>query len=137
MGHLFPGILRLRILLLFKKLFLMLEPHIVNLHVGKCAILQSLLDCESRIVGMYVHLDHVVICNYHDGITDGFQIFFEINLLLDVKIPGEHNNKFRTVTEFDVSLGLGAHTSLDRLHMCHLRNGQIKFLAKKCIVSTL
>ena len=105
----------LRLLLLFgqlKQLLLMLQAHVVNLHIGKGAVLQCLLDRKSGVIGMYVHLDHVVVRYHHDGIADGFQIGLKIHLLFNIKGLVQHDDKFGAVAEFDLHLRLRLQASL-------------------------
>ena len=83
---------------------MVLQAHVVDLHIGKCTILQCLLDRKTRVIGMHVYLNHIVICHNYDRITDGFQICLKVHLLLDVKGLGKHDDKLCTITEFDIAL---------------------------------
>ena len=109
-----------------EQLFLMLKPHVIDLHIGKRTILQCLLDCESGVIGMYVHLHHVIIRNHHDGIADGLQISLEIHLLLDIKGLVQHDDKFGAVAEFDLHACLRFQAALRR----YFRSGRLRRFGK-------
>ena len=84
----------------------MFQSHIINLQIGKRTILQSFLDSESWVIGMYMYLDHIIIRNDYDRIADGFQLFLKIHFHFDIEDSVQHNDKFRTITEFDLRIRL-------------------------------
>ena len=94
-----------------KQLLLVFQAHVVDLHIGKRAVLQCLLDRKSGVIGMYVHLYHIVIRHHHDGIADGFQISFEIHLLFDIESLVQKDDKLRAVAEFDLHAGLNVQAA--------------------------
>ena len=114
-----------------EQLLLMLQPHVVDLHVGKCSILQCLLDGQTRVIGMYVHLYYILICHTYNRIAYRLQICLEIHLHLDVEGFVQHNNELGTVPELDFRLFLrilsGSVTR--RLHGRRL-HGEIDLLAQ-------
>ena len=81
----------------------MLFSHIINLHARQFSVAESLLDRKSRIIGMHMNFYEIFICHADDGISNIFQVLFKLNLIFTRKLCSvEHNDKFRTVTEFDV-----------------------------------
>ena len=80
---------------------LMLLTHVVDLHSGQLSVRQRLGNCFSRIVGMYVYLNQLVVCNENDRISDSVQKIFEcINLFIRKRVF-QHNDKLGAVAEFD------------------------------------
>ena len=61
--------------------FLMLFSHIVNLHSGKSAIGQSTFNSLSRMIGMHMHFNDLIVCNQNNGITNRGKEFFKLMLL--------------------------------------------------------
>ena len=55
---------------IFNQLFLMFLTHIVNFDLTQRTMCQSLLNCKTRIVGMYVSLYDLIVRNNHDRITN-------------------------------------------------------------------
>ena len=65
----------------FNDFFMMFQTHVVNLHSGKLSKSKRFLNCKARIVGMYMYLNDLIICNNDDRITDGFEITLVLLLL--------------------------------------------------------
>ena len=63
------------------QLFLMLFPHIVDLHTGKLSKCKCFLDGKSRIVRMNMDLNDIVICHAYDRIADRLKICLEFSLI--------------------------------------------------------
>ena len=113
----------------------MFQTHIVDFHIGKRAILQCLLDSQTGIIGMYVHLHDILIRNTHNGITDRLKICLEIYLCLDVERFVQHNDEFRTVTELNFCFGLrtdiSGYSPLYGTALC--LNSKIYFFTQKYV----
>ncbi len=113
----------------------MLQTHIVNLQVGERAILQCLLDSQTRVIGMYVHLDYVIVCHTYNRIADGLQIRLEIHFHLDIEGLVQHDDEFRAIAELNLHLRLGLPLAFLRAHFCLLAayglDGQVQLLAQE------
>ena len=78
---LFLSLLCNRFLCILEQTLLMLLTHIVNLDLAKRTMCQGFLNGKSRIIGMYMGLNDLIICNNDDRITDGFEIALVLLLL--------------------------------------------------------
>ena len=81
----------------------MLLTHIVNFHFGQRTVGQRSLNCKPRIICMHMNLHNVVIRYNYDRIADGFQKRLKVKLCILCVLFFEHNDKFCTVTEFNIS----------------------------------
>ena len=59
----------------------MLFSHIVNLHSGKSAIGQSTFNSLSRMIGMHMHFNDLIVCNQNNGIANRSKEFFKFMFL--------------------------------------------------------
>ena len=123
-----------------EQLLLMLQSHVVDFHVRKCAILQCLLDRQTRIIGMYMHLDYIIVSNTYNRITDRFQICLEIHLLFDIESSVQKYDKFCTISKFYIRFCLRIHR-FTAYSLCGARflltvHIQIDLFAQKCIVGS-
>ncbi len=114
----------------------MFQPHIIYFQIGKRAILQCLLDGKSRVIGMYMHLYHIIIRNDYNRISDRFQVFFKIHFHLNIKSSAQHDNKFRTVTEFNLRICLCFQAAgyFGGCRMLVYGNREVDFFAKIRII---
>ena len=92
----------------------MLFSHIVNLHSGKSAIGQSTFNSLSRMIGMHMHFNDLIVCNQNNGITNRGKEFFKLMLLFLWNSLVQKDNKLCTVAEFNICLSL-------RRNFCHRR----------------
>ena len=92
-----------KLLGILDKLLLMFLTHIVDLHSGELSECQCFLDRKSRIIGVYVNLDNIIVSHTDDGIANGFQISLESDLVLIRKFFFQQNDEFGTIPELDLS----------------------------------
>ena len=84
------------------QLFLMLDTHVIDLHIGQEAVAESFLNRVTRLVRVNVNLDNVIQRDKYDGITDGFQITAEFVLLLLAHLFFGVDDELGAVSELDI-----------------------------------
>ena len=124
-----------KFLCVFDKFFLMFFAHVVDLHTGKGSISQCTLDRLSRMIGVHMDFDDLIVCNENDGITDGSQEFLEFVFFFDRKRFVQKDDEFCTVTEFDISLCLWRNLGHCRSRSL-LKVGIIYFFAEEAVNGT-
>ena len=124
-----------KFLCVFDKFFLMFFAHIVDLHTGKGSISQCTLDRLSRMIGVHMDFDDLIVCNENDGITDGSQEFLEFVFFFDRKRFVQKDDEFCTVTEFDIRLCLWRDLGHCRSRSL-LKVGIIYFFAEEAVNGT-
>ena len=105
----------------------MLLPHIIYLHRSKCTVGNGLLKSKSRMIGMHMYLDYILVGYAYYGITYGLQVFLEISLCLLIEDMIQHDYEFRTISVFD--LGIGHGIPVDARYM--LSGGSLKILCSE------
>ena len=117
------------------QLFLMFFPHIIDLHSGKLPVCERFLDRKSRIICVDMDLYDIIIRNAYNRIPDRLEISFEFYFIFCREFLFCHNNKFCTVSEFNICLSL-----LSRLdHLCSgscLDRRIIDLFAEEGVIST-
>ena len=84
----------------------MLLPHVVHLHVGKrLAYLKALFKHKSRMIGVYVDLDHFIIAHAHNGISYTLKISLKAGDPVCIKRLLKINYKLGAVSEFYIVRG--------------------------------
>ena len=101
--------------------------HVVDLHTGKGSISQCTLDRLSRMIGVHVYLDNLIISYQDNGITDGIQKFTETVDLILWKRFFKKDNKLCTISKFDICLCL--RRNLCDLRSCCFKLGIIHFFS--------
>ena len=66
---------------IFNQFFLMFFTHVIDLDSGQRTIGKSTLDRQSRIIGMYVNLNHFIVSHAHDRITQRAEICLKVHLI--------------------------------------------------------
>ena len=59
----------------------MLFSHIIDFHSGKCSVGQSPFNSLSRVVGMHMYFNDLIVCNQNNGIANRSKEFFKLMLL--------------------------------------------------------
>ena len=132
---LFLSLLFRELLRILDQLLLMFFSHVIDLHTGKSTISQSPLDRLSRMVGVYMNLDNLIICDKNDGITKRSQKFLKFMFFFQRKRFIQKNNKLCTVAKFNISLCLWR--DLRHCRTCSsLKIRIINFLAKETVDGT-
>ena len=88
---------------------MMLFPHIIDLHARQRTVCQSACDRNTRFIRMNMHLHDAVVRNHYNRIADRLKELFEFPLRLFRVFLLQHNDKFRTVTEFDICFCRSLH----------------------------
>ena len=112
---------------IFDQFFLMFFSHIVNLHAGKLTIRECAFKSLSRMIGVHVYLDNLIISYQNNGITDGIQKFTETVDLILWKRFFKKDNKLCTISKFDICLCL--RRNLCDLRSCCFKLGIIHFFS--------
>ena len=105
----------------------MLLAHIVDFHAGKRPHAESLLNCESGIIGVDVHLHHIFRGNADNRIADGFQKRLKSLFLVIGERIFQIDNELRTITE----------TNLGRIQMGGVDRMRLSALACLCDIEIL
>ena len=83
------------------QLLLMLLTHVVNLHAGQRTKCECLLKGKTRMIGMNMHFDDLVIRNNDNAVTDILKICLQLLLHL-ILISLKHYDKFGTITKLNI-----------------------------------
>ena len=126
-------LLSCRFFCVFDQFFLMLFPHVINLHSGKLTVCERFLNRKSRIVRVYMNFHNIIIGNTNDRIADRFKISFKLCFILICKFFFCHDNKFCTIAKLNIRfrlLGRFYHFCSAACFDCRI----IYFFSKKCII---
>ena len=102
--------------------------HVVDLHAGKLTVCERTLKCLTRMIGVHVYLNDLIVCYQYNGITNGIQKFTETADFFLRKRFLKKDDKLCTVTKLDICLCLRRNLGNLRSSRC-LKLGVIYFLA--------
>ena len=80
----------------------MLLPHVVDLHPGQLAVLETLLEGAARMVGMDVDLDEAVADHEDEAVAQGEKVLLDGVLLFLGDLALQLHYEFGAITELDI-----------------------------------
>ena len=112
------GLFSGKFLCIFDQFLLMLLAHIVNFHTGKLSICECTFKCLSRMICVYMDLYNFIVCYQYNGISNRIQEFTEaVDFFLRKRFL-KKNDKFCTISKFNISLSLRRNLGYFRSSRC-------------------